>query len=109
MEQPREIRTELQTIADISDSKHFYKGIAVNVSRNGLKIIDVPEKYDFYSEGGHSAVMTVKGKHYKFFMQPRWSKKKGISKSIGFRIISPPLEWIKFINELEGQELAGSR
>ena len=99
----RELRTEITMSADISDGKHTFKGIVVNVSRKGLKVIEVPKKFDFYAEK-YTAVISDKGKNFKFHLKPRWSKIDPPYKEIGFQIISPPLEWVKFINGLEGSE-----
>ena len=102
--EPRELRTEITIFADISDGKHTFKGIVVNVSRKGLKMVEIPQKFDFYSEK-YTAVIFEKGNHFKFHLKPRWSKIDPQYKEIGFQIISPPLEWIKFVNELEKAEL----
>ena len=100
----RELRTELTMYADISDGKHTFKGIVVNVSRKGLKVMEIPQKFDFYSDK-YTAVISDKGKNFKFHLKPRWSKIEPPYKEIGFQIISPPLEWVKFINGMERAEL----
>ena len=100
----REPRTAIALYADISDGKRTYKGVVVNVSKKGLKVIELLQKFDFYSEK-YTAVIFEKGNHFKFHLKPRWSKIDPQYKEIGFQIISPPLEWVKFINELEKAEL----
>lgn len=105
----RELRTEITISADISDGKHtYYKGVVVDVSRKGLKVIEIPQKFDFYSER-YTAVIAKKGKNFKFHLKPRWSIIDPPYKEIGFQIISPPLEWVKFINGLERSELTMER
>nr|NQU91605.1 PilZ domain-containing protein [Bacteroidota bacterium] len=100
----RELRTETTMTADISDGKHTFKGVVVDVSRKGLKVMEIPQKFDFYSKK-YTAVIAEKGKNFKFHLKPRWSKIDPPYKEIGFQIISPPLEWVKFINGLERAEL----
>lgn len=99
----REPRTEITMYADISDSKRTFKGVVVNVSREGLKVSEIPVKFDFYSKK-YTAVISDKDKNFKFHLKPRWSKLDSPYKEIGFQIISPPLEWIRFINDLMGEE-----
>ena len=106
--EPRELRTEITIFADISDGKHTFKGIVVNVSRKGLKMVEIPQKFDFYSEK-YTAVISDKGKNFRFHLKPRWSKVDPPYKKIGFQIISPPLDWVKFINGLERAELTMER
>ena len=101
----RNTRTETRMIANIADGKHVFEGVVVNVSREGLKLKGIPDKFDFYSTK-NTVVITDNGKNFKFYINPRWSKKQGKLKEMGFKIISPSLEWIKFINELEGEEVA---
>jgi len=101
----REKRTAITILANISDGKRAYEGMVVDVSRDGLKMKDIPEKFDFYSEK-YTAVITHQDKNFKFFLTPRWSKTSGSLKEIGFKIISPPLDWIRFINKLLGGETA---
>ncbi|MBI5559149.1 MAG: PilZ domain-containing protein [Deltaproteobacteria bacterium] len=103
----RDDRTEITILANIADGKHVFEGMVVNVSREGLKMIDIPQKFDFYSEK-YTAVITEKDNNFKLHLKPRWAKTKKTHKDVGFKIISPPLEWIKFINELEGREIAAS-
>ncbi|MFP3983826.1 MAG: PilZ domain-containing protein [Desulfurivibrionaceae bacterium] len=104
MKNNRESRNDIRLLADISDGKHVFEGTVVNVSRHGLKIMEIPQKFDFYAEK-FTAVITEKDKNFKLFLNPRWSRIERPYKEIGFKIISPPLEWIKFINELEEKEI----
>ena len=90
----RERRTEITMIADISDGRHTFKGVVVNVSRNGLRLKEIPQKFDFYSNK-YTAVITDKETNIKFNLKPRWSKIQPPYKEIGFQIISPPLNYSK--------------
>ena len=104
---PRENRIEFTMEADISDGTFVFNGTVANASRQGVLLLDVPKKFDFYSPKC-IAVINSAGKNFKLFMKPRWSKVHGKRKNIGFQIISPPLNWIRFINELDNREFATS-
>ena len=56
----REPRTAIALYADISDGKHTYKGVVVNVSKEGLKVIELLQKFDFYSEIGDYFYVLIK-------------------------------------------------
>lgn len=103
MKTNREERTDIKLQADISDGKHVSEGTTVNVSRCGLKVMEIPDKFDFYADK-YTAVINHKGKNFKLYLNPRWSRIEKPYKEMGFKIISPPLEWIKFINEMRGEE-----
>jgi len=103
----RDNRIEFTMVADISDGTLVYDGTVSNVSRKGLMLLDVPKRFDFYSSKC-IAVVNGAGKNFKLLMKPRWSKVQGERKDIGFQIISPSLGWIRFVNELDGEEFAVS-
>ncbi len=104
---PRENRIEFTMEADISDGTLVFGGTVANASRQGLMLLDVPKRFDFYSTKCIAVISSV-GKNFKLFMRPRWSRVQGDRKNIGFQIISPPLNWIRFINELDDREFATS-
>ena len=91
--------------ADVSDGTLVFDGTVSNVSLKGLMLQNVPRKFDFHSPKW-VGVIDGPGKIFKLFMKPRWSKIQGQHKNIGFKIISPPLKWIRFINELDNREIA---
>jgi hypothetical protein len=103
----RDSRIEFTMEADISDGTLVFDGTVSNVSRKGVMLLGVPKKFDFYSPKC-VAVINGAGKNFKLLMKPRWSKVKGERKDIGFQIISPSLNWIRFVNELDGEEFAVS-
>lgn len=105
--EPRENRIDCSMDADISDGTLVFDGTVSNASRQGILLLNVPKKFDFYSSKC-AAVVNSAGKNFKLLMKPRWSKVQGERKDIGFQIISPPLNWIRFINELDDREFATS-
>jgi hypothetical protein len=101
----REKRIELTMAADISDGILVFGGNVSNASLKGLMIRNVPRKFNFNTPKW-IAVINSTGKNFKLLMNPHWSKVQGKYMDIGFQIVSPPLKWIRFINELDNQEIA---
>ena len=102
---PREKRIEFAMGADISDGTLVFDGTVSNASLKGLMLRGVPIKFDLNSPKW-VAVIDGPGKIFKLLMKPRWSKVQGKRQDIGFQIISPPLKWIRFINELDNRKIA---
>jgi hypothetical protein len=111
---PRENRIKINMWADVSDGTLVFDGTVSNVSLKGLMLRHIPRNFDFYSPKW-VAVIAGPGKIFKLLMKPRWSKIQGKPRwskiqgkymTIGFQIISPPLKWIRFINELDNREIA---
>ena len=102
---PRENRIKINMWADVSDGTLVFDGTVSNVSLKGLMLRHVPRNFDFYSPKW-VAVIEAPVKIFKLLIKPRWSKIQGQHKNIGFQIISPPLKWIRFINELDDGEIA---
>ena len=101
----RDKRTEIEIPANISDGKRVFEGMVVDISREGFRMKEVPEKFNFYSDK-YTAVITYKDKNFKLFLSPRWSKTEGTYKEVGFKIISPPIDWLRFVNNLLDEEVA---
>ncbi|MBC8316736.1 MAG: PilZ domain-containing protein [Desulfobulbaceae bacterium] len=95
----RENRVNVAMESSISDGTHMFNGIVSNISRNGLKLIDIPKKFD--TSSACVTVISGKGRHFKFHVLPRWQKEDAIYKEIGLKIISPSLKWQSFLKDLE--------
>jgi len=95
----RENRVNVAMESSISDGTNMFDGIVANVSRSGLKLIDVPKK--FSSSSSCITVISGKGKNFKFHVMPRWQKEDVFYKELGLKIISPSLKWISFLKDLE--------
>ena len=95
----REHRVNVGMESSISDGVTMCNGFVSNVSRNGIKLIDIPKKLD--TSASCVAVISGKGKNFKFHVLPRWQKEDSHYKEIGFKIISPSLKWISFLKDLE--------
>ena len=96
----RENRVDVTMESNISDGSHMFTGTVVNVSRNGIKLAEIPKKFDTVSTSC-IAVVSGKGKNFKFNVIPRWHNEDNLYKEIGLKIVSPPLKWISFMKDLE--------
>lgn len=95
----REHRVDVTMESSISDGINMFNGIVSNVSRNGIKLIDIPKKFE--TSSACVTVISGKGKNFKFHVMPRWQKEDVFYKEIGLKIISPSLKWISFLKDLE--------
>ena len=95
----REHRVNVTMESNVSDGTHMFSGLVSNVSRNGLKLVDIPKKFN--PSAACVAVVTGKGENFKFHLSPRWHKEDKTSKEIGCKIISPSLRWISFLKNIE--------
>ncbi len=96
----RETRVGVTMTATMSDGNFIFEGSVENISRTGFKMTDIPAKFDPESSDC-TAVISSKTKNYKFSVRPTWSTEKGIYKVVGFEILSPPAEWLAFLDELD--------
>ncbi|MBU0680145.1 MAG: hypothetical protein KKD73_01865 [Proteobacteria bacterium] len=96
----RERRVGVTMTATMSDGNFVFEGSVENISRTGFKMTDIPSKFNPESSAC-TAVLSSKTKNYKFSIKPTWSTEKGIYKVVGFEIVSPPAEWIAFLDVLD--------
>ena len=103
---PREKRIDLHMEADVSDGMMVFDGLVSNVSSDGLMIKKLPKKFDYYTRKCVAIVYgIVEGIKQKFriVIKPMWTAIKGKYKSIGFKIVQPPINWLLMINSLKGR------
>ena len=88
-------------IADIADGHFVYDGIIDDVSVDGLRLNDLPErfimekrKYNLVLSGGPDSVC------FKLTVYPRWIKKNQYSLDIGFHITGASTGWKTFIQAM---------
>ena len=101
-EKRRQFRMKLQGyIADIADSHLVYAGTVEDVSLDGLRLNELPEKF---SVEGKKYTLVVSGGQdsacYKMKVFPRWRKKNGILMDVGFNIVEAPAGWKKFVQKI---------
>ena len=100
----REPRTSIEMDTTLSDGTFAYEGSVHNISRTGF-MATIPERFDFHAQKC-VAVVAGRGKNFRIFIKPRWSRAEGTTKNVGFKIISPTFDWIRFLYELEGRKVA---
>lgn len=93
-------RVGVTMTATMSDGNFVFEGSVENISRTGFKVTEIPGKFNTDSTEC-TAVLSSRGKNYKFSIRPTWSTEKGIYKVVGFEILSAPAEWIALLDELD--------
>ncbi|WP_339137484.1 MAG: PilZ domain-containing protein [Candidatus Electrothrix sp. GW3-4] len=95
-------------IVDIADRNFFFDGIVEDISLEGLRLIDVPDrfvvenkKYNLVISGGPESV------NIKLTVTPRWIKKSKPYMAIGFQIIDAPPMWKKFVQQFMPKQKEG--
>lgn len=89
-------------MALISDGSKTFYGVVEDVSQSGLQLSQIsPELDDSASQ--YSVVIQSPAGDVKVSMHPCWMRtsKKGMYKTIGFKVQNPPSGWQKLIKELE--------
>lgn len=86
-------------MTNISDGSSTFFGVVEDISRNGLRISQLPAGFDDTVDRCHGI---VNGLHTDFAiaLQPRWVRNtnKGMYKMIGFEIEAPPEKWTAFVD-----------
>lgn len=99
----------LGLMSDISDGKSSYMAVVDDISKNGLKIAQIPASFNDGTPQCKAVIHCPSGDH-SFTLRPCWvtATNKGMYKTIGFKIITPPAGWVNILKELEngGGELS---
>jgi hypothetical protein len=101
VEKRKQVRLKLKGfIADIADGHFIYGGIVEDISLEGLRLNDLPDK--FAVEGKLYSVVLSGGPDcpcYKLKVSPRWRKKNGFLMDVGFSIVEAPENWQAFVQQ----------
>ncbi|MCI5143482.1 MAG: hypothetical protein D3909_17525 [Candidatus Electrothrix sp. ATG1] len=88
-------------IADISDGRFTYDAIVEDVSREGLCLTDLSNKFNVEKKIYTALVAGgPDGDAYKLQVQPRWMRRHGEFIEVGFIIIRSPTKWKRFVRDL---------
>jgi hypothetical protein len=89
-------------MSNISDGKSTFVGVVEDISINGLRISQVPAKFDDTVDKCYSIVKGPKN-DFAIALQPRWVHitNKGMYKMIGFEIEDPPANWADFVEGIK--------
>ncbi|WP_417912302.1 PilZ domain-containing protein [Candidatus Electronema sp. TJ] len=101
IEKRRQSRMKLKGyIADIADGHFVYGGMVEDISLEGLRLNDLPDK--FAVQGKRYSVVVSGGPDspcYKLKVSPRWRRKNGLLVDVGFNIAEAPLGWRNFVQK----------
>lgn len=85
---------------DVSDGIGFSSGVVSDFSRFGLCMTGLSNRLNG-NVRNMTAIISVFEKHFKLNIQPRWSAKDRLSKTIGAEIVNAPWNWTEFTINLE--------
>jgi len=92
-------------IADIADGHFIYGGMVEDVSLEGLRLNDLPDKFSV--AGKKYSIIVSSGPDcpcYKLKVAPRWRRKNGILVDVGFNIAEAPESWQDFVQRMLPQQ-----
>jgi hypothetical protein len=102
VEKRRQCRVKLEGyIADVADGHLVYAGTVEDVSLDGLRLNELPEK--FSGEGKKHTIVISGGPNsacYKLKAVSCWRKKNGMAADVGFSILESPSGWRKLMQEI---------
>ena len=104
MNKRRQQRVEVKNlVAKISDGVESFSGTVSNISRFGMLLNDIPQR--FKSQGKRmSIIVSSKAKDFKMQVELKWINGNNSHKNIGLAILDPPLGWTLFVMLFEPAE-----
>ncbi len=85
---------------DIHDGNEFFQGTVSDISRHGMCMTELPERFDADTE-----VMTVviagKEDYFRMFVRPKWCRQQEENKTVGTEIINISWSWKEFVMKRE--------
>ena len=99
----RENRVAVALATVVGAGNFMFEGLVANISRNGLKITDLPERFD-PNEKKISTIITTPQGPFRLDVRPTWVKDFGYSQDVGFEILSFEDKWLEFLDRLDPVE-----
>jgi hypothetical protein len=86
----------------ISDGNSSFMGVVEDISKNGVRIAQIPADFDDSITKCQAVIQCPTGDH-TFSLQPCWVRptNRGMYKTVGFKILDPPPNWLAVVEELE--------
>lgn len=89
--------------SNISDGKSAFLVVVEDISKTGVGVSEIPADFD---DTVHKclAVINAPLEDFKLDLHPKWvhSAGNGKYKKIGFQIDNPSAEWVKFVEQIQG-------
>lgn len=82
-------------VANLSDGVDAFLGTVSNISRLGMLLNDIPQRFK-NQENKLSIIVTTKGKDFKMQVEPKWVSGNKSETKMGLAILDPPLDWTLF-------------
>ncbi len=99
----RENRVEVAMQSTLAEGNFFFDGMVENVSRNGLKMTGIPNKFDAHTMAC-TTIVSGRGKNFKLKIKPSWVREDGMYQDVGFEILSSPVDWVLMLNDLDPRD-----
>ncbi len=92
-------------IADIADGSFVFDGTLEDISIDGFRINNVPQKLQLKAKK-YNVVVSGHQENFKIVVVPRWVKKNRDNgyQEVGFKILNPSWNWIGFVKEIIPEE-----
>jgi len=100
MARHRENRVKVALATTIGAGNFMFEGMVANISRNGLKVTDLPMRFNPREKKISTIIATPQG-NFKVDVRSTWVKKTGYSQDVGFEIISFDSEWMHLMDRLD--------
>ena len=96
--QAREQRIDAEMVSAFSDGVNIFRGLVSNISKTGIKVTNITIKF-LPATQKYPTVVSTNEQKFKFMILPVWFNQTGRKLEIGFKIVSPPVGWISYIDK----------
>ena len=100
MKKNRENRVAVQLATTIGVGNFMFEGMVANISRNGLKVTDLPMRFNPTDKDISTIIATPQG-NFRMAVRPTWVKESGHSQDVGFEILSFRDSWMELLDKLD--------
>ncbi len=90
-----------QLSIDISDGIGVSSGGAVDISRFGMRLVNLSKRLRRDSDNYTVVATTKDGKTFKFKVKPKWEETGLSSRTLGVEIENVPSKWTEYVKTLE--------
>jgi hypothetical protein len=104
----RENRVTVALTTTVGAGNFMFEGMVANISRNGLKVTDLPMRFNPDEKKISTIIATPQG-NFRMDVRTTWVRDAGYSKDVGFEILSFGDKWIQLLDRLDPVERRGER
>lgn len=82
-------------VANLSDGVDSFSVTVSNISRLGMQLNDIPQRFK-NQENKLSIIVSTKGNDFKMHVELKWVSGNKSETKMGLAILDPPLDWTLF-------------